>query len=130
MATDPDTPTEVFKRSTAATVRAIAERNDLSVSYGSEPAGATGTRVKLPTPGRDISHEEAAQLRGAADAVALRLRYHDDAVHKTRLPSGETARAIFEAVEQARVEAIGSRRMAGLAQNLTAILGQGDRRPG
>src|SRR5919205_4291613 len=125
MATDPDTPTEVFKRSTAATVRAIAERNDLSVSYGAEPAGAAGTRVKLPTPGRDISHEEAAQLRGAADAVALRLRYHDDAVHKSRMPSGETARAIFEAVEQARVEAIGSRRVAGGAPNPTGTVPPG-----
>jgi cobaltochelatase CobT len=130
MSSDADSPSEVFKRSTAATIRAIAERNDLSVTYGAEPAGAAGTRVKLPTPGRDISHEEAAQLRGAADAVALRLRYHDDGLHKSRLPTGETARAIFEAVEQARVEAIGSRRMAGVAQNLTAMLDERYRRQG
>ena len=56
--------------------------------------------------------EEAAQLRGAADSVALRLRYHDDAVHSKRVPSGPLARAVFDAVEQARVEALGSRRMA------------------
>jgi cobaltochelatase CobT len=127
---DSDNPVEVFKRSTAATVRAIAERADLSVTYGAEPPGAAGTRVKLPIPGRDISHEEAAQLRGAADAVALRLRYHDDTVHKSRMPSGETARAIFDAVEQARVEAIGARRMAGVSQNLAAMLDERYRRQG
>jgi cobaltochelatase CobT len=127
---DSDNPAEVFKRSTAATVRAIAERPDLSVTYGAEPPGAAGTRVKLPVPGRDISHEEAAQLRGAADAVALRLRYHDDTLHKSRMPSGETARAIFDAVEQARVEAIGARRMAGVSQNLAAMLDERYRRQG
>src|SRR4051812_10647051 len=126
-----DTPVEIFKRSTAAVVRAIAERDDVTVTYGSEPAGAAGARVKLPAPGRgDIAPREAAQLRGAADAVALRLRYHDEAVHHRRMPSGETARSIFEAVEQARVEALGARRMVGVAANLSAMLEERYRRQG
>ena len=37
-------------------------------------------------------------------------------------PAAEQARAVFEAVEQARVEAIGARRMAGVADNLAAML--------
>jgi cobaltochelatase CobT len=37
-------------------------------------------------------------------------------------PAGQQARAVFEAVEQARVEAIGSRRMDGVAKNLGAML--------
>src|SRR6266478_135682 len=101
-----ESPAEVFKRSTAATVRAIAERGDVQITYGADPASASGTRVKLPTPGREISH---------ADAVALRLRYHDEAVHHRRMPAGETARAVYDAVEQARVEALGARRMVGVA---------------
>src|SRR6266700_3598874 len=104
-----ESPAEIFKRSTAATVRAIAERDDVQITYGADPASASGARVKLPTPGREISHEEAAQYRGAADAVALRLRYHDEAVHQRRMPAGETARAVYDAVEQARVEALGAR---------------------
>ncbi len=106
-------PTEIFKRATAATLRAIAERDDVTVGFGPEPAGQSGARVRLPNPPRDLPAEEAAQLRGAADSVALRLRYHDDAVHSKRVPSGPLARAVFDAVEQARVEALGSRRMAG-----------------
>jgi cobaltochelatase CobT len=127
---DAESPAEIFKRSTAATVRAIAERGDVQVTYGADPASASGTRVKLPTPGREISHEEAAQYRGAADAVALRLRYHDEAVHQRRLPAGETARAVYDAVEQARVEALGARRMVGVAHNLTAMLDERYRRQG
>jgi cobaltochelatase CobT len=125
-----ETPAEVFKRSTAATVRAIAERDEVTVTYGAEPPGAAGTRVKLPAPGRDLSHEEAAQIRGAADALALRLRYHDDAVHLRRMPAGEMARQIYDAVEQARVEALGARRMVGVADNLTASLVERYRRQG
>src|SRR4051812_42293850 len=78
-------PTEIFKRATASTLRAIAERDDLTVGFGPEPAGVAGTRVKLPNPARDLPADEAAQLRGAADSLALRLRYHDDAVHSKRV---------------------------------------------
>ena len=123
-------PTEIFKRATAATLRAIAERDDLTVGFGPEPAGLSGARVRLPNPPRDLPAEEAAQLRGAADSVALRLRYHDDAVHSKRLPGSPLARAVFEAVEQARVEALGARRMAGVAANLAAMLDEQYRRQG
>ena len=123
-------PTEIVKRATAATLRAIAERDDVTVGFGPEAAGASGARVRLPNPPRDLPAEEAAQLRGAADSVALRLRYHDDAVHSRRVPGIALARAVFDAVEQARVEALGARRMAGVAANLGAMLDEQYRRQG
>ncbi len=126
-----ESPLESFKRSTAATVRAMAEREDLTVTYGAaEVAGATGARVRLPLPPRDLDPAEAAQVRGAADAAALRLRYHDAQIHNRRAPSGEVARAIFDGVEQARVEALGVRRMVGVGANLTAMLEERYRREG
>src|SRR6267154_1804418 len=123
-------PTEIFKRATASTLRAIAERDDVTVGFGPEPAGVAGTRVKLPNPARDLPADEAAQLRGAADSLALRLRYHDDALHSKRVPGNALARAVFEGLEQARVEALGSRRMAGVAANLGAMLDEQYRRQG
>src|SRR5215468_8312307 len=123
-------PTEIFKRATASTLRAIAEQDDVQVGFGPEPPGLSGKRVKLPNPARDLPAEEAAQLRGAADSVALRLRYHDDGVHSRRVPNSPLARAVFDAVEQARVEALGSRRMAGVASNLEAMLDEQYRRQG
>src|SRR5437667_253444 len=123
-------PTEIFKRATASTLRAIAERDDVTVGFGPEPPGVVGTRVKLPNPARDLPADEAAQLRGAADSLALRLRYHDDAGHSKRVPGSPLARAVFEGLEQARVEALGSRRMVGVAANLTALLDEQYRRQG
>ncbi len=123
-------PAEVFKRATAATLRAIAERDDITIGFGPEAAGVSGTRIRLPNPPRDLPAEETAQLRGAADGLALRLRYHDAAVHRRRVPASPLARAVFEAVEQARVEALGARRMAGVAGNLAAMLDEQYRRQG
>jgi cobaltochelatase CobT len=123
-------PAEIFKRATAATLRAIAERDDVTVAFGPDAAGASGARIRLPNPPRDLPAEETAQLRGAADSLALRLRYHDDQVHSRRCPGGPLARAVFEAVEQARVEALGARRMTGVAANLAAMLDEQYRRQG
>ena len=56
------------------------------------------------------------------NSIALRMACHDSAVHRRLLPGGQQARAVFEAIEQARVEAIGARRMHGVADNLAAML--------
>jgi cobaltochelatase CobT len=69
-----------------------------------------------------LSTREAAIVRGHADSIALRLACHNAAVHRRLMPGGQQARAVFESVEQARVEAIGARRMEGVAKNLAAML--------
>src|SRR5260370_36875249 len=99
-------PTEIFKRATASPLRAIAERDDLTVGFGPEPPGLSGSRVKLPNPARDLPADEAAQLRGAADSLALRLRYHDDAGHSKAGPGRPPARTGVLALEQARAQAV------------------------
>ena len=114
-------PAEEFRRVTAAAMRAIAEREDITLVYGSE-ARLIDNQARLPIPSRDFSDKEMAALRGEADAMALRLRFHDEGVHSTRAPQGENARAVFESLERVRCEALGSRMMAGVANNLRASL--------
>ena len=125
-----DTPAETLKRATTACLRAIAERDDVTVSFGGEPPGVAGTRARLPAPSRLPTADEVAKMRGAADAIALRLRYHDAELHAARMPRGEDARAAFEALEQARCEAIGASQMVGVADNLSASLEDRYRRQG
>ena len=117
-----ESPTEPFKRAVATTLRAIAGKPELEVNYAAEKPALNQERARLPEPPRRMSKADAAILRGHADSMALRLAMHNPAIHKKMLPQGENARSVFEAVEQARVEAIGSRRMSGIAQNLTAML--------
>ncbi|MBS0248714.1 MAG: cobaltochelatase subunit CobT [Proteobacteria bacterium] len=117
-----ESPTEPFKRSVAGALRAIARKPDLEVAYAAERPGLIGGKVRLPEPPRKLTRAEAAIVRGNADSIALKLACHDATMHRKLQPQGQQARAVFEAVEQARVEAIGSRRMDGVAQNLTAML--------
>ena len=115
-------PAEPFKRAVAACLRAIAGKPELEVGFAAEKPIVSQTRVRLPEPPRRMNKGDAAILRGHADSTALRLACHNPAIHRRMLPEGETAKAIFEAVEQARVEAIGARRMNGVAANLSAML--------
>ena len=115
-------PAEPFKRAVAGCLRAIAKKPGIDVSFAAERPGLAGLKARLPEPARKLTLHEAAIVRGHADAMALRLACHDPAVHRRIQPGGQQARAVFEAVEQARVEAIGARRMEGVAQNLSAML--------
>ena len=117
-----EAPNEPFKRALTATMRAMAQDGELQVSYGPEAPGLRGEQARLPAPSRDLPAEEVRQLRGQADSFALRKRHHDEKTHARLMPQGGTARAVFDTIEQARVEAIGARRMAGVADNLRALL--------
>ncbi len=117
-----ESPTEPFKRAVTSCLRAIAKKAELEVSFAAERPGLVGGKVRLPEPARKLTRAEAAIVRGNADAVALKLACHDPAVHRRLMPGGQQARAVFEAVEQARVEAIGARRMLGVKGNLAAMI--------
>jgi len=120
--TSKESPTEPFKRAVTGCIRALARKPNLEVAFAAERPGLQGGKVRLPEPPRKLGKAEAAVVRGHADSIALRLACHDPVMHRRLQPAGQQARAVFEAVEQARVEAIGARRMDGVAQNLTAML--------
>ncbi len=118
----PESPIERFRRTTAATVRAIAEREDVTVGFHPSGQGLAGSEVKLQPPPRDLPAAEVSQVRGEADAAALKMRFHNAKTHRELSPSDPVAREVFDAVEQARCESIGARRMNGVAKNLDAAM--------
>ncbi len=117
-----DGPAEDFKRATAGAVRAIAQDRDAEVTFAAGKEMLAGKRARLPLPTRSLPEAERARLRGAADAMALRLRHHDAVLHAERNPEPREAREAFDAIEQARIEVLGSRHMTGVAANLQARL--------
>jgi cobaltochelatase CobT len=118
----PENRVEDFRRVTGAAMRAIARVPELNVTFAPGQHGIAGTEARLPLPPRDLPLQEVAHIRGEADAMALKLRHHDAKVHAREAPRGDVARAVFDAVEQARVEALGARRMTGVAGNLAAAI--------
>ncbi|WP_439578020.1 cobaltochelatase subunit CobT [Elioraea sp.] len=115
---------EEFRRATAGVLRSIAHRGDVDVTFAPGPPGVAGKRARLPVPSRALPPAEMTRLRGAADAMGLRLALHDDAVHAKRAPARREAREIYDLLEQARVEAVGGRQMPGVAANLRARLAE------
>jgi cobaltochelatase CobT len=107
-------------------MRAMAKMPQIEVAFAAERPSLVTTgdsaKARLPEPSRKLDAREAAVLRGHADSMALRLTCHNMDMHRRLTPQAAAARAVFDAVEQARVEAIGSRRMQGVAGNLDAML--------
>nr|WP_319384477.1 cobaltochelatase subunit CobT [uncultured Roseibium sp.] len=126
----PAPSTEPFKQSVSGTMRAIAGEAELEVLFSGDRPGLSGMTARLPEPSRKVNAHDIAVTRGLSDSMALRIACHDKAVHSKNLPQGSEARAIFEAVEQARCEAVGARRMQGVSENLAVMLDDRFRRSG
>ncbi|HEX8526805.1 cobaltochelatase subunit CobT, partial [Allosphingosinicella sp.] len=118
---DRDNPLDAFRHALAGAARAIARDGEVEVGLTAEAPGAQGKSIKAPMPGRTLPEREVAEARGFADSAALRLRHHNVALHTRGAPAEETARAVFDAAEQARVEALGARAMEGVRGNLARL---------
>ncbi len=112
---------EPVRRAISGCVRSVAGRTPVEVSFANDRPGMTGTSIRLPELSRKPSAAELAVTRGLGDSMALRVACHDQKIHNSLAPQGADARAVYDAVEQARVESIGSLRMAGMAENLAAM---------
>ena len=117
-----DTPLDQFKSVLAGTARALANEPEVELAFTADAPTQSGRHLKVPMPGRNLPPEQVAEARGFADGFALRLRLHDAATHLKAAPKEPVARAVFDAVETARVEALGSRGYAGIADNLDHAL--------
>ncbi len=118
MPPQPDNPLEDFRVALAATLRALGHEPDFDLSYTADKPSCFGDQARVPQPGRALAPEQVAESRGWADSFALRKRHHDARAHAADLPEAGVARDIVNAVEQARIEAIGGADMAGVALNL------------
>jgi len=122
MAKNPESPLEPFKRALAHAARSLAETPDLEIVYSGEGPQLSGNRAVLPHPPRDLTPEDAARIRGLADQMALRIAHHDPATHSRTRPHSGAGQPIYDALEQARIEAIGANAMGGVRENLKAVM--------
>jgi len=117
-----DSPLDQFKSVLTGATRALAAEPEIELAFTADAPVQSGRHIKVPMPGRTLPPEQVAEARGFADGFALRMRLHDTALHQKRAPKEAVARAVFDAVETARVEALGSRGYAGIADNLDRAL--------
>ncbi|MGB4057921.1 MAG: cobaltochelatase subunit CobT [Alphaproteobacteria bacterium] len=124
--TDTGNTIETFKNATAASVRTIAGLKELDVTFSNAeaPIGRLSRigKTNLPLPDHNMNAQSLRLVRGCADAYALYLGHHDQKLHEKISPKNRAAIETFNALEQARVEAIGMETMQGVAHNLNAVL--------
>lgn len=113
-----ESPLEQFKQVLTGTARALAHEPEVELAFTADAPTQAGKNFKVPMPGRLLPPEQVAEARGFADSFALKLKHHNAARHAALRPSEPIAGAAFDAVENARVEALGARDMAGVAANL------------
>ena len=117
-----DTPLDRFKAVLAGTARAIADEPEVELAFTADAPVQSGKHLKVPMPARQLPADQVAEARGFADGFALRLKHHDPALHGRGSPEDAMARAVFDAIEGARVEALGSRGYQGIGDNLQTAL--------
>ena len=115
-------PLDTFKSVLAGTARAMAHEPEIELAFTADAPTQSGKNFRVPMPGRSLPADQVAEARGFADGMALRLRHHSDAVHAINRPGDPTAAAVFDAIEAARVEALGAKAMDGVRANLSHAL--------
>ncbi|EHK58005.1 cobaltochelatase subunit CobT [Allomesorhizobium alhagi] len=113
---------DVFKRAVTVCMRAISGDHELEVGFAKDKPALAGNRARLPEMPKKATATDISVTRGLGDSMALKRACHDLRIHSKFAPEGKQARAVYDAIEQARVEAIGSRAMTGVADNIGSML--------
>ncbi|MCT6842897.1 MAG: cobaltochelatase subunit CobT [Commensalibacter sp.] len=120
---------ERFKQALIGTIHTLSGYTATNINFCSSTVNNRQYQSKnnkenvyLPQPPEIQDAKTLQFIRGQADALALYLKYHNnDLPSPPDLTSGD-AQNSFNALEQVRVEALGSKKMAGVAANLQAVM--------
>ena len=116
------TPLDRFKSALTGTARALAQEPEVEVAWSADAPSSAGKNFRVPLPGRNLPAEQAREARGFADSFALKLRHHSEGLHAKGAPPEPIARAVYDAVEQVRYEALGANGYAGIRDNLSGAV--------
>src|SRR6478735_3438915 len=119
-----ESPLDRFKTALTGAARAIGHDSEAEVAWTSDAPAMQGKSLRVPMPGRTLPREQAREARGFADSFALRLRHHDEALHRRAMPTEPEARACYDAIERVRYEALGENNYAGMRDNLASAIEQ------
>ncbi len=111
-----------FKAALSSVARAVTRDAEVEVGFTADAPAQIGKAIKVPTPSRTLPADQVAEARGFADSYALRMKHHSEKLHAAARPAEPLAAAAFDAMERARIEALGARHMDGMRANLSASL--------
>lgn len=107
---------EQYQRQLAASARSVARNAELEVRYGK--GRSSSGRIVLEA--FDPDNVNLAAARGACDAKASLLRFHDPRIHARFAPKDRVEGRLFDLLESLRCQGLACREFAGMARNLAA----------
>jgi len=119
-----ESPLDRFKTALTGAARAIGHDSEAEVAWTAEAPAIQGKSLRVPMPGRTLPPDQAREARGFADSFALRLRHHDEGLHRRAMPAEPEARACYDAIERVRYEALGENNYTGMRDNLASAVEQ------
>jgi cobaltochelatase CobT len=114
------TPGEQLRQVSAVVLKALSRRADApppDVQADTLPGSAALLQSAPPNP----TVLELARWRGSVDALGLRARYTDTKILKRFAPTLPLQQKLYQLLEQGRVEALGSKHMLGVQDDLVAF---------
>jgi cobaltochelatase CobT len=118
---DPVT-TEQFQDLLGGCARALAGNSNVNLIFGMDGQKFSPAAARLAHRASQSSQRERTILRGQADLVGVYQAFHTQAVQRRLMSLCAGSDPILSMAEQARIEAIGSRRYAGVAANLAVMI--------
>ena len=109
---------EEFKKSLTVTTKSISKNDKVEVSFTKELSSIDGNSINLTEPNIESIKKNLTYIRAEADVLALEFRFHSKEIHNKFIDNSEKTNEIFNAVEQSRIEAIGSISFKGIKSNI------------
>ena len=113
-----------FQNATASTLKAISGNmiEEREIKFSGSTGYLSSKEVRLPIISKELDDTELIKLRGEADKIALKIKYHDPVLHNKYIPSSDLSSQIFQLAEESRIEAIGSKNLLGIKKNLQNLV--------
>lgn len=111
-----------FLQRQAEVAQAISGKTELHVSIGLNRAEDEPLSLRDPIMLFRLTEDDRSastrHLRAQVDIAALALKHHDGELHQNKRPADARAGAVYDALEEIRLEAIAGERFAGMKANL------------
>ena len=113
-----------FQNATASTLKAISGNmiEEREIKFSGSTGYLSSKEVRLPIISKELDDTELFKLRGEADKIALKIKYHDPVLHNKYIPSSDLSSQIFQLAEESRIEAVGSKNLVGIKKNLQNLV--------
>ncbi len=113
-----------FQNATASTLKSISGETmgEREIKFSGSTSYLSSKEIRLPIISKELNDSELDKLRGEADKIALKIKYHDPVLHSKYLPSSDLSSQIFQLAEESRIEAVGSKNLIGIKKNLQNLV--------